>query len=159
MTAKTRLAEIVPELPNATRLGILEASDRVTEWVPVPEWGFRLCVRSLEGFERDRYEGSLVRWGKSRQGNLEVEGSNPENMRAKLVAMTVVEDEEPGAKNLFTDADVLILGHKSAAALDRIFSVAQRLSHLTDKDVEALTEQLGEDQSGVSGSASPVTSA
>jgi hypothetical protein len=115
-----------------------------------------VLVRSLEGIERDRYEGSLVRYGRNAKQGIEVEGINSDNVRAKLVSMTAIDEE---GKNLFTEADVLILGHKSAAALDRIFTVAQRLSHLTDQDVEALVKGLGEGQNGASGSASPETSA
>lgn len=139
-----------------TRADILDADDRRTEWVDVPEWGGRVLVRSLEGLERDRYEGAMARWGRNDKGNLAVEGVSVDNLRARLAAMTII--DEDGA-NLFTEADVLILGHKSAAALDRVFTVAQRLSGLTDADVEALKEGLGEGQSGASGSDSPGTSA
>jgi hypothetical protein len=139
-----------------TRQDILDAEDRVTEWVDVPEWGGRVLVRSLEGLERDRYEGAMARWGRNEKGNLAFEGLTTDNLRARLASMTMI-DEETGA-NLFTEKDVLILGHKSAAALDRVFSVAQRLSGLTDADVEALKEQLGEGPSDGSGSDSPETS-
>jgi hypothetical protein len=143
-------------LPFLTRSAILEHDDRVTEAVDVPEWGGRVTVRSLEGIERDRYEGSLVRYGRNAKQGIEVEGINSDNIRARLVSMTAIDEE---GNNLFTEADVLILGHKSSAALDRIFTVAQRLSHLTDADVEALVEGLGKGPSAVSGSDSPETSA
>jgi hypothetical protein len=139
-----------------TRDAILNAEDRQTEIVEVPEWGGSVKVRSLEGFERDRYEASLTRMGRDAKGRLEVEGLNSDNVRARLCAMTIVDD---AGANLFSENDVLILGHKSAAALDRVFSVASRLSHLTDQDVESLMESLGKDQSAASGTDSPETSA
>lgn len=139
-----------------SRTDIIEADDRRTEWVEIPEWSGRVLVRSLEGNERDRYEASLVRMGRNVSGALEAEGLNADNVRAKLVAMTAIAED---GTNLFTEADVLILGHKSAAALDRIFTVAQRLSHLTDRDVDALIDQMGKGPNAASGSDSPAISA
>ena len=67
------------------------------------------------------------------------------NMRAKLVALTVVDDK---GKRLFRgDADVNALGRKSAAALQRVFEVAQRLSGLSDEDMEELAKNSDAGQS------------
>jgi len=133
-----------------TREAILEADDRVTEWVDVPEWGGRVLVRSLEGIERDHYEASIanIRWN----GTTPTVESKRDNIRARLAAMVMIDEE---GINLFTPADVLVLGHKSAAALERVFKVAQRLSGLSDEDVEELKEQLGNALSGELGSDSP----
>ncbi len=139
-----------------TREAILAADDAITEDVPVPEWGGTVRVRSLEGMERDRYESSFVRIGTTSRGTLGAVGLSTDNARARLVSMTAIDED---GRNLFSEADVLVLGHKSAAALERVSAVAQRLSGLTDRDVEELKEQLGEAPSGGSGSASPATSA
>ncbi|MGH2512359.1 MAG: hypothetical protein ACRDGQ_06705 [Candidatus Limnocylindrales bacterium] len=144
------------QLRVLTRANILDAEDRQTEWVDVPEWGGRVLVRSLEGLERDRYEASMVRYGRNAKGVPEIEGFSVDNLRARLAAMTII--DEAGA-NLFTESDVLILGHKSAAALERVFKVAQRLSNLTDADVEELKQQLGNARNDASGSGSPAISA
>lgn len=137
-----------------TREAILEASDLATEDVEVPEWGGAVRVRSLTGIERDAYESSIasVRW----EGTKATIQSNQTNIRARLVALSAVDDA--GAK-LFTEKDVLILGQKSAAALERVFKVAQRLSGLSDQDVEELKRQLGEGPSDGSGTDSPEISA
>lgn len=137
-----------------TREAILEAEDRATEWVAVPEWKGSVLVRSLSGVERDAYESSIarVRW----EGTRATVESNTGNVRARLVAMTVI-DPDSGA-NLFSERDVLVLGQKSASALERVFKVAQRLSGLSEADVEELKQQLGEGQSDASGSDSPETS-
>jgi len=74
---------------------------------------------------------------------------NLQNIRAKLSARTIVDTD---GKRLFTDADIIKLGLKSAAALDRVFSAAQRLSRLTAQDVKELTAQLGNGPSDDSGS-------
>ena len=149
MTAKPKLL---------SREDILNAEDRVRELVDVPEWGGSVFVRSLEGIERDRLETSFVRYARSAQGKLSADFNTAANdvVRARLCAMTIVDDEW---HNLFSESDILILTHKSAAALDRVFQVAQRLSGLTDADVEELKTQLGEAPSAPSGSASPEISA
>ena len=148
MTAKSSQLKVL------SRADILEANDRQTEWVDVPEWGGRVLVRSLEGLERDRYESALLVYGKDAKGLPTITGTNTDNVRAQLCAMTMIDEE---GTNLFTAADVLVLGHKSAAALERVFQVAQRLSNLTDRDVERLMDGLGKDPSAASGSSSPAT--
>jgi hypothetical protein len=137
-----------------TRDAILEADDRIVEQVEVPEWGGHVFVRSLSGAERDAYESGIasIRWS----GTKPTVESNRANVRARLVAMATVDEN---GRNLFTDKDVLILGQKNAAALERVFTVAQRLSGLSDEDVEELKEQLGNAPSDGSGSSSPETSA
>jgi len=60
---------------------------------------------------------------------------------------------------VFTQQDVAALGELSAAALDRVFDVASRLSGLNPEDVEAMTKNSGAAPGGGSSSASPATSA
>ncbi len=86
-------------------------------------------MRGLTGAERDAFEQSIVETrGKNTRMNLR-------NIRAKLVALTVVDED---GNRIFSDEDAEALGKKSAAALDRIFAVAQRLSGLRPEDVEEL---------------------
>lgn len=114
-----------------TRDAILQAQDLPRELVTVPEWGGEVYVRALTGAERDAFEQSIVEQkGKSTKMNLQ-------NMRAKLVALTVVDEE---GKRVFSDADAKLLGQKSALALNRVFEVAQKLSGLTPEDVDELTK-------------------
>lgn len=127
-----------------TRDAILQAQDLPTEQVHVPEWGGDVLVRALTGAERDRFEQSIVEQrGKNTRMNLQ-------NIRAKLVALTVVDEQ---GNRIFKDEDVKWLGNKSAAALDRIFEVAQRLSGLRDEDVEELAKNSESDLSDDSTSA------
>lgn len=112
-----------------TRDAILGADDLARETVPAPEWGGEVVVRALMGFERDEFEESMFTGrGKDRRANFA-------NLRARLVALAVV---DAAGKRLFTDADAAALGKKNAAVLDRVFSVAQRLSGLSAADVEEL---------------------
>ena len=120
-----------------TRDAILQAEDLARELVEVPEWGGHLYIRALTGSERDAFESSVVEQrGRSVKMNMR-------NIRAKLVALTAVDE---AGKRFFSDADVKLLGGKSAAVLDRLFEIAQRLSGLRDEDVEELAKNLESDQ-------------
>jgi len=74
---------------------------------------------------------------------------NLANVRARLCAISIVDET---GKRMFSDEDVRALGRKSAAALDRVFAAAQRLSGLTDEDVEELAKNSDGGQSDDSGS-------
>jgi hypothetical protein len=123
---------------------ILKAEDRKYQDVDCPEWGGTVKVQSLSAAERDAFEVSIMTGkGKNRDVNLK-------NLRAKLVIMTAVgEDHVP----LFTELDVVSLGQKSAAAMDRVFTAAQKLSGLRPEDIEELTKNSETDQSDDSTSA------
>jgi hypothetical protein len=54
---------------------------------------------------------------------------------------------DENGERLFQEEDTFPLGGKSAAALDRIFTVAQRLNGLRDEDVEELAKNSSGDQS------------
>jgi uncharacterized protein YnzC (UPF0291/DUF896 family) len=125
------------------REAIFAVSDIKTEDVFVPEWGGAVKVKGLTARERDEYETSIVQ---SRGKNVEI---NRRNIRAKLVVMTVVDD---AGNRLFGDTDLKALGEKSAAAIDRLFGVAQRLSGLTAEDEEDLAKNSESDRSDDSGS-------
>ena len=121
-----------------TRDQILAADDLKCETLEVPEWGGEVIVRSLTGTERDAFEDSVVKQrGNSRELNLR-------NARARLVSLSLI--DEAGNK-LFTDKDVDLLGRKSAAALDRVFAAAQRLSGLTEQDIDELAKNSESGQS------------
>lgn len=114
-----------------SRDDILKVKDIQIEAVDVPEWGGIVYVKSLSGTERDAYESSMIEVrGKNQRVNLE-------NLRAKLAVMTVCDED---GKLLFSQKDIEVLGKKSASALNRVFKVAQRLSALTDQDVEELAK-------------------
>jgi hypothetical protein len=129
---------------NGARMGgylgrdaILKASALKTEEVKVPEWADPgtgadvVIVRELRGRERDEWEASLaVQRGRQMVPDVA-------NMRAKLAARTIIDaDGEP----VFTQQDVNALGELSAAALDRVFEVASRLSGLQQDAVEEMAK-------------------
>ena len=114
-----------------SRDAVEAAQDLESEEVDVPEWGGIVYVRGLTAAERDDFEAScLISPGKQQTLNLK-------NMRAKLVVLSVVDEH---GERIFSDADAEMLGGKCAAVVDRLFSIAQRLSGLSDTDVEELTK-------------------
>lgn len=123
-----------------TKDQILQADDRYTEEVEVPEWGGSVRIKTLSGTERDQFEESI----------LSEDRRNFKGIRAKLVALSVIDEN---GDRLFTFEEAKLLGDKSARALDRVFAAAQKLSGFTQKDMEELTENLPEGQSDDSTSA------
>lgn len=120
--------------PYLGRDAILKASALRTEEVSVPEWGGSVLVRELRGRERDEFEASVL---VQRGGQMVTDSAN---VRAKLAARAIVgEDLEP----LFTQQDVYALGELSAAALDRVWEAATRLSGLNPAQVEEMAKNSG----------------
>lgn len=129
------------------RAAIEAAEDLPTKDVPVPEWGGTVRLRGLTGTQRDAFEASIV----------EMRGQTPkykfENMRARLVALCLVDED---GKQLFPDvAAVKALGGKSAKPIVRLFEEAQKLSGLSDEDMEELAADFGEGPNAADGSDSP----
>mgnify|MGYP000058895051 CR=1 FL=1 len=119
------------------RDGILGCIDVQIETVEVPQWKGSVYIKSLNGKERDAFESACLT-GRGTRKEL-----NLVNMRARLVAVSVVDED---GKLIFTEEDVQALGEKNAGALDLIFTAAQRLSGLGQKDVEELTKNSEPDQ-------------
>ena len=102
---------------------ILAADDLPRETVIIPEWGGEVLVRTMSGTDRDAFEASLL----EKDGRME-------NVRARLVALTLCDLQ---GDRLFNDSEIAALGRKSARALDRVFSVAQRLNGIGVEQVDA----------------------
>jgi len=120
-----------------SKLDILRASDIKTEDVAVPEWGGWVKVRGMDGLQRDAFEAAAV---ERTAGGVSLRAGF--SMRARLVALCVV--DEDGAP-IFTEADIQALAAKSAAALDRVVTVAQRLSGMAPGAVEDAKANFTED--------------
>ena len=122
-------------MPVLSREDILKVDDIQIEFVEVPEWGGSVFVKGMTGAERDRFESGII----------EISGDdskvNMTDIRAKLCAVSVCNED---GKKLFSPADIKELSKKSASALQKVFEVAQRLSGITDDDVEELAGELEE---------------
>lgn len=116
-----------------TKSTILAANDLPSESVPVPEWGGDVLVRTMSGTDRDAFEASLL----DKDGRMQ-------NVRARLVALSLCDAN--GAR-LFEDNEIAALGLKSARALDRVFSVAQRLNGIGAEQAVAVKKPKGQPHS------------
>lgn len=125
-----------------TKEAILASDDRKTEDVTVGEWGGTVRVGVMSATERDRWESETYGGEKP----------NMTDFRARFVALCLVGED---GKRLFTDKEVGQLGTKSAAALERVFKVAQRINAVTDEAVQELGKESSVSPSGASNSASP----
>ena len=130
-----------------TREEIFGMEDILIEEVTIPMWGNRtVYVCGLTAAAKNRYQQSLVDMkGTTRTLRLE-------NSTAKLVALTVCNQDR---QCLFTERDIERLGTKSAAALELIVEVANRLSGMTQKEVADLVKNSEPSQSDDSSSVSP----
>jgi predicted trehalose synthase len=125
---------------------ILAMQDIEIEEVVVPEWGGgKVYVCGLTSAGKNAYESSLFEIkGKTQKMRLE-------NATAKLLVRTLVDrDRRP----LFTETQVEALGRKSAAVLERLQRIAQRLSGMTQAEVEELIKNSDAAPSDGSSSAS-----
>lgn len=100
-----------------TKDQIFAADDLRYENVDVPEWGGAVRVSVMTGAIRDKYEGSLY--------DIRSKIQTVDNLRARFLAHCVVDGD---GKLLFSQKDILELGQKSSAALDRVFTVATKLN-------------------------------
>jgi hypothetical protein len=128
-----------------TREEILNSNDIKTEEVNCPEWGGAVKVKGMTAGERDKWEASL--YTTKKHGNTYEVEAHRENIRAKFVAVSVVDEK---GKQLFTVGDIEALANKSATPIDRIFEVAQRLSGMSNEDVEELEKNLKSGQEDIS---------
>lgn len=117
------------EVKALTKEQILGASDIQIKKVEIPEWNGFVFVKGMTAKERDDFEASIIRMnGKVRKVDMR-------DLRAKLVSKSICDED---GKLLFDEKDIKELGEKSASAVQRIFTVAQELSGLTDEDAEEL---------------------
>lgn len=110
---------------------LLGATKPPQETVQLPELGegAYVIVRGMTGAERDAFEVSLIEGrGKKRDVNLK-------NLRAKLIVFCCVTDT---GERYFSNEEAEVLGHVRADVMNRIYTVAQRLSGISEDDAEEL---------------------
>ncbi len=119
---------------NLTKEKVLNANDLPVQEVPIPEWGGSVFVRTMMGDERDAFEVAAMNG----------DGINRVNFRARLAVATVVDAD---GERMFDASDMVKLGKKSAAALDRIMFVALKMNRMSPSDVE---DMVGNSEPGQS---------
>ena len=110
---------------------IFAAQDRTPVVLDVPEWGGEVFVVGMSGDDRDRFDSE---WGARLNEGDKDEPMDLGGLRAKVVAKTLC--DESGVLFCSSEAHATQLGRKSAAALDRVFSLGCKLSgiDLADED-------------------------
>jgi hypothetical protein len=103
------------------------------ERVDVPELGGAVFIRAMSGSERDAWEKSLI-VGKGKRRDVDTT-----NVRAKLVCRVACDES---GKRLLEDGDAAAIGNLRVDVLNKLFEVAQRLSGVSDADVEELGKPL-----------------
>lgn len=134
---------------------ILTKKDLPTEEVEVPEWElpYPIYVRTMSAAEKDEFEteqfisnaGDDVKDDKDAAFKASLQ-----NLRAATLARVLCADPE-GEYRIFTDlSDIIALGKKSAAAIDRCLEVTKRLNGITQEDEKNLLKnsQGRDDSSG-----------
>jgi hypothetical protein len=110
---------------------ILEMQDLPLTEVKIKEWGTTVYVRGMSAAERDKFESDMF----------DVTGKDVkvkrDNLRAKLVALCVCDLD---GNRLFKDEDIPALGKKNARAVDKLFTIAQKLSGIGANDVEEMVK-------------------
>ena len=119
-----------PKVVFLNREAILAAED-LRELVEVPSGAARRSTCGSHRCRADQFEASIVE-----QRGRDVR-MNMRNIRAKLVALTVVDE---AGQRIFTDDDVAALGGKSAAALDRLLPSPSGFLEISKEDVEELAK-------------------
>lgn len=107
---------------------ILDADDLKREAVEVEEWGGTVWIREMNAIERDHFEQGLaagLREGQSREEAMS-------NYRARLVVLVAC---NKAGDRLFKDDQAGTLGKKNAAAIEKLYNVAERLNLLSDEGI------------------------
>lgn len=110
---------------SLTANDIINAEDRQTKKVHVPEWNGDVYLRTISGVERDAFEAETFR-----QGN-----PNYKNLRARYLALVLCSED---GKPLFDRTQIQDLGKKAAPVLDRLFTISAKMNAMSQDDVEEL---------------------
>lgn len=112
---------------------LLTATQLPQESIVFPGFG-KVFVRGMTGKQRDQWESSLMR------GRGQDRRPHTENARARLAVRCLVNEK---GERLYQDADAERLGNIRVDYLQKIFEVAQRLSGVTDEDIDDLGKSSG----------------
>jgi hypothetical protein len=117
---------------------ILAAKDvKLSEAVPVPEWGGEVFIKTLSGTERDAFEDAYSE-------------SRMKQFRVRFLVLTLCDDS---GERLFGDGDIDALGKKNSVVINRLFDAAWKHNALTNEAVETLGNGSPTDPNGGSTSA------
>jgi hypothetical protein len=124
-----------------SREQILSRTDLKTEDVPIGDDAGMVRVRELTGTELDEYQASLMQQVEEEDGSTKTV-PDMSNRRAKLLVFAIV--DEAGV-NLFTEFDVAKVGRLPGAMVDKLFTVAERLSAVNQNAAKEITANFEPD--------------
>lgn len=102
---------------------ILAAKDvKLSDPVPVPEWGGDVYIKTLSGTERDAFEEAYAE----------------QKMKAFRVRFLVLTLADEAGERLFADTDIPALSGKSSIVINRLFEKAWSHNAFTNEAVESL---------------------
>lgn len=113
-----------------TKEAILDAEDRKTEEMDIPEWGGSIVIKEFSARERDAIDIAVI----NRR-----EGGDLSGLRLLWVAKSII-DPETGA-SMFSPEE---LAEKNAEVINRIFDRSQKLNVMSVAEAE---ENFGKGQS------------
>ena len=93
----------------------------------------------MTAHDRDRFEQKMFT-GKDK-------GAVTDDIRANMVALSIVDEFD---KLMFSKKDIKMLGGKSAAAMNTVFSAVQKLNGVSDDDIEEIAGNSEETQDDLS---------
>lgn len=110
---------------------IIAVNDIHTERVEVPEWGGHVFVRTMSLGDKKRYEAELYEIDDKGKVKIKSDGDYKAVMLASCVC------NEKGEK-LFTMKDIQAISEKSAAPIERILEVANKMNKHIEEDIEEI---------------------
>lgn len=137
-----------------TKEQIVAADDLPHVDVDVPEWGGTVRVGMMTATARNAYELELYEIIDSGEDKGRVR-LNLKDLKTRLVAYTLIDEN---AKPMFSRAELDVLGAKSFAAIDRLYSAAQKLNKIGDAELEGDIKNSDATPSGGSSSELPASS-
>lgn len=129
------------------------------ETVHIEQWARDVTLRGFTSRERDAFEEASLRRANAKAGNgatkrgvQQTINADLTNFRARLVAAHIVEN---GMRVFANNRGEELLGDQPAAVLDKLFTVAQRLSGFSVEDIESLAGNSDATDDEGSSSSSP----
>lgn len=138
-------------MAKSLRDKILAAKDIKHEVVHVDEWDADVQVRGLTGAERaDLIAKATV---KETDDKGEVIASSVDQLVLLPLLIIATTTDPADGEQLFSDADRDALNDKSSSAIDKVSSVALRLSGMTKEQEKAIAKNSGATDTAASASA------
>ena len=133
----------MPAKKMLTATEIVQAKDKATKVVEVPEWGGSVALRKLSGEERDFFDSEVSKRVK-KDGTVDLQG-------ARTFLLTMVLVDEAGKAIFNTEEEKLSLNGKASDVIHRLFRIAQSMNGIgeeAEKAIEGNSDGVRKDNGG-----------